>query len=279
MKRCLLCSNKNLKLLKIIKKIDIYECERCKLGISSNILGNKKKLYNFPSYKKDEKKHIWKFRKVIRILKRFLKKGKIIEVGAGYGLFSNLLSRENSFRIELIEPNLSTNYLKNKGIKIYKTTYERFLTKNKVKYDLVVFLDVLEHFANPKEILNETKKILKRRGFILIVLPNYKSAMAKICKRWSWWMVEDHYFHFSPQSMREILRQTGFNMRYMTSFESFVDLKKNLDGNFSDVKNFILRKLLKLISMYPFLLFYLLIRSFIWKLRFGGLLFTVAQYD
>lgn len=279
MKRCPLCSNKDLRILKTVKKVDIYECERCKLGISSKVLGSEEKLYSLPNYRKEEVKHSRKFRRVIGILRRFIKKGKIIEVGAGHGLFSNLLLREDSFQIEIIEPYLSASYLRKAEIKIYKTTYERFLTKNKTKYDLIVFLDVLEHFVNPKEILNKTKKILKRQGFVLIVLPNYKSIMAKICKNWAWWMVEDHYFHFSPQSMKEILRQTGFNVEYMTSFESMSDFKKNLDGNYSEIKNPILRKLLKLITMYPFLLFYLLIRLSVWRLKFGGLLLTVAQYE
>jgi lipopolysaccharide biosynthesis protein/SAM-dependent methyltransferase len=40
------------------------------------------------------------------------------------------------------------------------------------KYDYIVFADVLEHLYHPEVVLNESKKLLKRNGSILLSVPN-----------------------------------------------------------------------------------------------------------
>lgn len=283
MKKCLICSHKEYRLIKQIGKAMIYECIRCRLAYttgyaeSRSLLHGENGLYSFQEYEKNENKHVRKFKKIIRIVKQILPKGHILDVGAGHGLFTHLLSMENHYQIDVVEPSLKLQYLQESDIEIYKTTYENFLRTNRKKYDLVTFLDVLEHFGNPKSVLQKTKKILNKNGFLLLLLPNYKSIMAKLSRNWAWWMVEDHKFHFSSFSLRKLLLQRGFAIKYMATFESFSDFKKNLDANYVDIKNQTIKKSLKLLTMVPFLFLYFLFRPILWKLKLGGLLVVVGK--
>jgi 2-polyprenyl-3-methyl-5-hydroxy-6-metoxy-1,4-benzoquinol methylase len=52
---------------------------------------------------------------------------------------------------------------------------EDFFKKNKNKFDLIIFSDVLEHCFNPWKILASTRKILNYGGLILISVPNFQN--------------------------------------------------------------------------------------------------------
>ena len=116
-------------------------------------------------------------------------------------------------------------------------------------------MDVLEHFRNPLSNLKKAKSLLKKDGILVIQTPNYKSLMARICRDWAWWMVENHKFFFSPKSIKLLLEKVGIKIEYFFTYEDFKDFKKNLDGNFSNIKNDLPRKIFKAIFFTFLLLF------------------------
>ena len=112
------------------------------------------------------------------------------------------LAKENSkFHVEIIEPNLETYFINKNNIKSHRIKLENFIQNTKRRYDVIVLLDVLEHFENPEKIIEGIKVLLKDKGLVVVSLPNYKSLMAYLSKSWAWWMVEDHKYHFSPNSI------------------------------------------------------------------------------
>lgn len=44
------------------------------------------------------------------------------------------------------------------------------------KYDFVISSNVLEHIANPLKALNEFKRVIKKNGYIVIIVPYYKKT-------------------------------------------------------------------------------------------------------
>lgn len=273
-KKCLICSQSNFRLLKRVKGVKIYECINCQLGITEKSKNKRNvklyaspEFYNLKEYKKEENKHTKKFAKIIQLLKKYIKEGRVLDVGGGYGLFAKLLSDKTRFTIEVIEPNLNPVYLRKTKAKVYKTSFQKFIIKNKTKYDLICFNDVLEHFDNPNDVLKNSREILKEKGYVTVLLPNYKSIMARVSKNWSWWMIEDHKFHFSPNSLKLILEKNGFTVKCMTTFENMRDFKANLGES----------RVMKLLIIYPFLLVYGLLKKVLWKFNYGGLLFVIAK--
>lgn len=284
---CKLCKSTKFSLLKEIGNYDIYLCNNCDLGltvlINSDLKNHKEKikseLYSFKNYDLVRFKYIKRFNYLIKIIKKFKKKGSVLEVGAGFGLFSMLLSKENSYEIEVIEPFNKSQYIfKDKNIIINRLTLEKYLTqvKNK-KFDIIVLFDVLEHLNEPSIILEKLNKILNKNGIVIIQLPNHNSLMAKVCKSWSWWLPEEHKYHFSPKSMNLLLKKKGLMTKYFTTYEDFNDFKKNLDGNFTWIKNNLIRKINKAFFYFYFIPLYFLLRKLIWSQGYGGLIFLIAR--
>lgn len=95
----------------------------------------------------------------------------ILEVGAGYGRMTTMLS--NFGCVKAIEPYPdAVNYLQELGVDTYQGTLETFNDSN--KYGLVVCFDVLEHIADDKEALLKMSSFLEDKGFLVITVPAYK---------------------------------------------------------------------------------------------------------
>ena len=279
---CPLCESKAHKVHKVIKGVEIFECENCRLGFTKKITNlvrshqSGSELYDFKEYKKEENKLRRRFERLVKIITKYKNSGKVLDVGAGFGLFSSILQKMRDYQIDIIEPELKYRYIDITISNFFKTTFEKFKAEGK-KYDIVVLMDVLEHFRDPLKNLEKAKSLLKKDGILVLQSPNYKSFMAKVCRDWAWWMVEDHKFFFSPKSIKLLLKKAGFEIEYLTTYEDFEDFKKNLDGNFTGLKNDFIRKLMKFIFYLFFASFYFLAREIIWKLNFGGLLFAIAK--
>lgn len=262
-----------------IQGVDILENTVQKIALinsKENALTEINEQYNFYEYKKNEKIFRMRFEKLVATIIQYKSSGKVLEIGPGYGLFASILSSKGYFSYEVVEPSLKLTYRIMNLVKNNKKNVNAYLKTNKNKYDIVVMLDVIEHLKNPTFVLNEIYKLLNNDGILVIQTPNYLSLMAKLCKNWSWWMIEDHKLIFSSYSIKNLVNKQ-YRLLFFTTYEDLSDFKKNLDGNFQNIKNKILRKSLKGCFYLLFTPLYLLIRKLIWKLGFGGLIFLIAQ--
>lgn len=281
---CQLCRKYEVKRLRIEKKVEIYECINCLLGfikpkgtkfIRSYKRGTKRNLYSFAEYKSREHILRKRFERLIKVIKKYKKSGKVLDIGGGYGLFASVLQSRGKFKIEILEPVQKIRFNIKLEQEPYKTTFEEF--RSKKKYDVIIMMDVLEHFKEPLKNLKKAESLLKKDGILVIQTPNYKSLMAKICRFWAWWMVEEHKFFFSPKSIRKILAKSGFEQKFLLTYEDLHDFKKNIDGNFTLFSNNILRKIVKILYYFIFFPVYLTARKLLWKFGYGGLIFIVAK--
>lgn len=219
--KCFICKNKKLETIKKIDEVNIKECLKCQLAILDKNIKSKIDLYSFTDYQTQEKKLKKRFLKLAKIILSFTNQGKMLDVGAGFGLFASILYKLGNFQLETVEPYLKLHYLNKEKINFinHKITYQKFLAKAQKKFNLIFMIDILEHFKNPLNILKKTKQLLTDNGFLVIQTPNYKSLMAKICRQWSWWMVEDHKVVFSPNSLKKILLTSGYQTIYLKTYE------------------------------------------------------------
>src|SRR3989344_260813 len=281
--RCQLCESQTEKIYKVIRKSKIYECSLCQLAfidqkvltVTKLLKDDTSELYNFENYKKDEGRLRKRFKKLTVKITAHKKSGSVLDVGAGFGLFSSELNKTGDFNFDLIEPGLKLRYVGKLEKKIYPLNFEKF--KAGRKYDIILMMDVLEHYINPLKNLEKAKRLLKKEGILVIQTPNYKSLMASICRDWAWWMVEDHKFFFSPKSLRLILEKAGFGSQHLMTYEDREDFKKNLDGNFVKIKNHFLRAVIKGVYFTIFFPIYFVARNMLWRLNYGGLIFVIAD--
>ncbi|AEH06049.1 class I SAM-dependent methyltransferase [Methanothermococcus okinawensis] len=228
---CPLCNNKNYKT--ILKKDDLskyyhlVKCKDCGL-VFINPLPTEEDLnryynieYAVPEYQKI--KLIKKANKILSLLSKYglSSDAKILEIGASHGFFLNEAKKQGfvPYGVELSEK-ACNNAKKYFGINIENVDFLQSSFINKKEYfDVVVLLDVLEHLTNQNEILNGINTVLKRKGILVLTLPNIDSWEFKICgKYWEWLSPPAHLFYYSPDSIEKMLKKHGFDMVYLETY-------------------------------------------------------------
>ncbi len=281
--RCPLCHAPLSSVLHTVKRIPIYECGTCAIGVSSRTSKTKTSLYNSNQYysfsiaQNRIEKYLWKFERILLVLRAYVKSGTILDVGTGFGLFPRLLSTHKSYSVIGLEPHLKPLFVeRNQRVTIIKKPFMRYHRKPR-SLTAVTMFDVLEHFSDPIVVLKKAYGLLKKNGYIFLLVPNYQSVMRHLSQNWPWWMIEDHYVHFSRASLKKALRISGFQVEYIESFEHTDDVWIQMRGRFQHIHNPVLRKGLKLFTLAPLYGLYLMFRPLIWRLYGGGLLFVVAK--
>lgn len=278
--KCIICKKKDFFELKKIGDTKIFECNACKLAITET---NFKKKYNLNFFynKKDYEKRLIKltkrYQKLLNFIYKYKKEGEVLDIGAGFGLISKLFSDNKNYKVVSVEPNLEPFLLKNTSAILVNTKAEDFFKSNRKKFDIILLFDVLEHFKNPKYILNECRKILKNDGILVIQIPNYKSFMAKICKKWSWWFVEDHFFHFSNKSINLLLKNSGFKVIFSISYDDLQDLILNIYGNLEGISNNLMRKFFKVFLLFISITYFFIFSRLAMYLKYGGIIFLISK--
>jgi len=228
---CPLCNNKNFKI--VLKKDDLskyyylVKYEDCGLGFINPLPTEEDltKYYNaeyaVPEYQKV--KLIKKAKKVLNLLKKYGldSNSKILEIGASHGFFLNEVKKKGfaPYGVELSKK-ACDNAKKYFGIDIENVDFIQSSFINKKEYfDAVVLLDVLEHLTNQNEILKGINTVLKRKGMLVLTLPNIDSWEFKICGRyWEWLSPPAHLFYYSPDTIKKMLKKHGFEVIHLETY-------------------------------------------------------------
>lgn len=208
---------------------DYIECQNCgMLYVSprpvSKLLGEfylnspNYKFFNdyiFPASKETRKEKIFKPRvnKVIDVCKKHnVNTDKIIEIGAGFGLFCEEIAKTAFFK-EVVGLEASDSLFetcKDKGFRIYNGILETL--KIDEKFNVAVAFEVIEHIFNPYEFLKITNKLLDDNGFLMLTFPNYEGFDINLLKEKSVSVDHEHLNYFTGDSISILLEKTGFNV-------------------------------------------------------------------
>lgn len=117
----------------------------------------------------------------IELIKKYHREGlSVLEVGCGSGYSTERLCK--IFKdYEVIEPskkNIELMLKKIPDMKVYNCLLEDFSTDN--KYDIILFLNIIEHVENPIESLKSLIPFLKDEGVVIISCPNCMSMNRRI---------------------------------------------------------------------------------------------------
>lgn len=139
------------------------------------------------------------------------KKGKILDIGAGTGLFLSKF-KEKGWDVDGIE-------ITSDAVKYAKKFYNVRLRQGdffdfslpKGAYDVVALNGALEHMHHPLETLMKSHEYLKKGGLVILSVPNVEGLGRHIFKKnWFPWQPPRHLYHFSPKTARMILEKAGF---------------------------------------------------------------------
>ncbi|MCS6805701.1 MAG: class I SAM-dependent methyltransferase [Acidobacteriota bacterium] len=153
----------------------------------------------------------------LRRLQRFIRHGRLLEIGCATGEFLQLAAQAG-FQVAGVEPDPQTSALARDRHRLDVTTGtlpEAAYPAN--RFDVVVMLHVLEHLDSPRQTLHEVHRLLNSGGILLIETPNIQTIWFRLLKtRWRQ-LIPDHYFFFTPHTLSRLLELTGFRPLQITS--------------------------------------------------------------
>ena len=110
------------------------------------------------------------FIEILRLLEQKLKTGKILDVGTGCGFFLKF-AQKRGWKAKGIDPSTkSVDIAKKNNLDVTLGTLKEF--RSNEKFDIITFINALDHSAQPWKEIQLAKKLLKPDGFIFIRSPN-----------------------------------------------------------------------------------------------------------
>ena len=82
------------------------------------------------------------------------------------------------------------------------------------EFDVVYLMQVIEHVLDPRELLAEVSRVLKRPGTLYLAMPNARSIWRRAFgARWvAGWFAPYHLFVYSMSGIRALAQATGFQV-------------------------------------------------------------------
>lgn len=154
-----------------------------------------------------------RYTRLIRYLKKYVKTGRLLDVGCGVGYFLAHAERYyETYGID-ISPTAIQYAKKNTKTSILKVSSVTNLPFKNNFFSIVTALDVLEHINNPLNALRETNRVMKPEGLLLIRVPNIAS-LGRTIKKEEWYGFKDptHVSLLSRQEWYNIIRKSGFEV-------------------------------------------------------------------
>jgi 2-polyprenyl-3-methyl-5-hydroxy-6-metoxy-1,4-benzoquinol methylase len=143
----------------------------------------------------------------------YLSKGKILEIGSGYGWFVDKM-RKAGYAVDGIELSDEKQEMAKKYLNLKLLPYnllEDALPKTMIEnYDVVCMFHVLEHILDPQLFLERSLKALKKGGKLLIAVPNYFDHLKQFSKEYNnFAYFRTHLSYFKPATLQYLLQKVG----------------------------------------------------------------------
>ena len=117
------------------------------------------------------------YKKFVKLIKKYHKSGRILEVGAGQGKLTNELLKHYSSRIEVMDPQYEGS---RENVKVHNKLFNRDSSKEfEEEFDAIVSSHTLEHFSEFKEYFESAWKTLKDGGLLFTSVPNQETNFSK----------------------------------------------------------------------------------------------------
>ncbi len=149
----------------------------------------------------------------VRSLSRGLNAGaRVLDVGCGRGVLLSALA-ERGFEAHGFEvsPSAAAGVDSRAILRFGKNLQEAEYPA--AYFDQVIIWHVLEHLPDPRQTLDEIRRVLKPGGRLVVAVPNYSSFQAR-CSGAGWFHLDPprHLYHFPAQGLRRLLDSTGFRV-------------------------------------------------------------------
>lgn len=204
---------------------------------------NVPKNWYFESIKVDVFQRFWhrrRFEEVSGVIEPVT--GKILDVGCNDGTFSKIILDKTGANqiigMDVVKNTISWasgHWKKNKKMKFIVANAHK-LPFDSESFDAVFVLEVLEHVFDPIEVLNEIKRVLKKNGYAVFLVPS-DSLLFRVI--WFFWLNfyprgkvwrDTHIQTFKGNLLTKISKKVGFKIvtdkKFLLGMLHLVKVKK-----------------------------------------------------
>lgn len=188
---CILCNQEMEDFGRDFNGVEIYRCPKCMLVKAEMGATPASEMYDDPEYfsgwgtdsnfntvEHDEKLHQLT-NQYLDFISQHTEGETLLDIGTGHGLLP-LLATKRGYRAEGtdVSRHVCENLPEKIGIPIHHGTIEE-ISFNQT-YDIITLIHVLEHTESPVSTLERCRELLNDEGFVVVVVPNYRSLDTRI---------------------------------------------------------------------------------------------------
>ncbi len=155
----------------------------------------------------------------LRLLRELVRPGRMVEIGAAYGLFARV-AKEQGFDVTAIEMDArSCEYLENTvGVASIQSDRPQDVLRDQPSSRAIVLWHVLEHLPEPWSVLERAVENLQPDGVLALSTPNPTSIQFRLARtRWAHLDAPRHLFLIPPGTLIDKMNALGLRCAKLTS--------------------------------------------------------------
>lgn len=157
---------------------------------------------------------------------------KLLDVGCGTGrLAEKLRIKKNCFVVGIEKDRTKVEIARRRcdGIIIADVETLKEIPFSARYFDVIIFVDILEHLKEPGTILDKFKEYLKDDGYILVSVPNVANWTIRLKLLFGRWNYKElglldktHLRFFTFQTAKRMLENSGYTITHTTCTSGFM---------------------------------------------------------
>jgi uncharacterized metal-binding protein (TIGR02443 family) len=213
---CNLCDSPDYKILWVENGINVVKCKNCGFTYSQTLpltVFEKEDKAEDTFNQTERKRKIYS--QVLKLLGAKSASG-LLDIGCRTGNFMLCCKREDFQSIIGVEiSGKFAEFTSELGFKVFNCRLEEAALPNQ-SFDIITYLETLEHISTPVCELMEAYRILKHDGIIVVEVPNLTFHLLK-ARVYRFFhigphslMPHNHLVHFTDRTIREAMTRAGF---------------------------------------------------------------------
>lgn len=136
---------------------------------------------------------------------------RLLDVGCALGFMLQEAKSAGWDAVGVETSDFAAQYARERtGCPVYTGTLQEARLESE-SFDVITLMDVIEHVAEPRPLIDEIHRVLRPKGVIFLVTPNFDSLFVRIYGSKAYGIgPEEHVVYFQPGTIERLLQRSGF---------------------------------------------------------------------
>lgn len=154
----------------------------------------------------------------IELVRQFVRKGRLLEIGPSFGAFAQL-AKDDGFQVDTVEPDLACReYLETVvGVRAFESVDAVSAIPTESSYDVIALWQVFEHLPDAWMFLRRAATLLRPGGILVIATPNPRALQFRLWgRRWTHVDAPRHVMLVPSETVIDRANELGLEKVLMT---------------------------------------------------------------